>query len=529
MSGAPGAPLQGAGVDGSSKNELPQLPRNIYAVRNGGEYKRSGRTIVVCLDGTGDKFDNDNSNIVHLVSTLKKADPSQVIYYQSGIGTYDGGGLTNGINAGLDMAVGSGLGVHVRDGYQFLMHNYHQGDKICLFGFSRGAYTARCLAGMIHKVGLLPAHNISQVQFAYQYYKDDTPSGWKMSEDFKRTFCQDVSVYFIGVFDSVASVGVVPRRLPLSATPVNKANYFRHAMALDERRAKFKACRFKAKMKVNEKKWEIAAETEGTNPEERQVLNGDSIDTMVGTDQPRPDLMSRPSTPRLHTPAEETDVLEVFFAGCHCDVGGGAVPNEQRHKLSQIPLRWMIRQCFECDTGIIFKSHRLAEEGIDIQTLYPTYRSLERPTQATGDALRARFENAKIPSILKRSSVLHPVNPADLHGMYYIDTRESEKNPDADAWVPEHAEDYFDAVQEFRDQLEISKTWWILEFMPIKVRIQPQDSDTWVKKVRMNLGRHRPVQEHHPNLHWTVEERIRLAGYKIKARVDKNAKWNVIV
>lgn len=190
------------------------------------------------------------------------------------------------------MAVGSGLGVHVRDGYKFLMQNYQEGDRICLFGFSRGAYTARCLAGMIHKVGLLPAHNVAQIPFAYQFYKDDTEEGTKavnpsMSQEHPLTFTDRLedeyriqayilyervgpsmrthplrnlrdnmlilvidlcrSVYFIGVFDSVSSVGFIPRTLPLSSTPTNKSHYFRHAIALDEHRAKFKACRFQRK------------------------------------------------------------------------------------------------------------------------------------------------------------------------------------------------------------------------------------------------------------------------------------------
>lgn len=124
-----------------------RLPKHIRAVNDSKTYKVHERTLIICLDGTGDKFDADNSNIVHLVGCLKKDDPTQVTYYQTGIGTYDGGGLSNGFNASLDMAVGSGLGVHIRDAYKFLMQAYNEGDKICLFGFSRGAYTARCLAG----------------------------------------------------------------------------------------------------------------------------------------------------------------------------------------------------------------------------------------------------------------------------------------------------------------------------------------------------------------------------------------------
>jgi uncharacterized protein (DUF2235 family) len=93
-------------------------------------------------------------------------------------------------------------------------------------------------------VGLLPAYNTAQINFAYKFYKDDTPSGWKLSGEFKKTFSQDVSVYFMGIWDCVASVGLIPRQLPFSKSPSNATRYFRHAMALDERRAKFKICRW---------------------------------------------------------------------------------------------------------------------------------------------------------------------------------------------------------------------------------------------------------------------------------------------
>lgn len=140
-------------------NEIKRrLPKSVRALKDSSKTENHGRTVIICLDGTGDRFDGDNSNVVHFVSCLKKHNPTeQVTYYQSGIGTYDKGGLKNGIGAALDMAVGSGLGIHIKDAYRFLMQTYREGDKICLFGFSRGAYTVRCLAGMLHKVGLLPA------------------------------------------------------------------------------------------------------------------------------------------------------------------------------------------------------------------------------------------------------------------------------------------------------------------------------------------------------------------------------------
>lgn len=83
------------------------IPASIRACKDANHANQEGRTIIVCLDGTGDQFDNDNSNVVHFVSCLKKHDPNkQATYYQSGIGTYDKGGLKNGIGAALDGAVG---------------------------------------------------------------------------------------------------------------------------------------------------------------------------------------------------------------------------------------------------------------------------------------------------------------------------------------------------------------------------------------------------------------------------------------
>ena len=84
---------------------MNSVPATIRAVRDSKSPKR-GRTLVVCLDGTGDKFDNDNSNVVKIVACLKKDDPSQITYYQAGIGTYGGNGsLQKGMSAVVDMAV----------------------------------------------------------------------------------------------------------------------------------------------------------------------------------------------------------------------------------------------------------------------------------------------------------------------------------------------------------------------------------------------------------------------------------------
>ena len=74
------------------------------------------------------------------------------------------------------------------------------GDHICIFGFSRGAYTALALAGMLQKVGLLPQCNIEQLPFAYAMYEREDKEGLKLSVQFKRTFSVDVKIQLLGVW-----------------------------------------------------------------------------------------------------------------------------------------------------------------------------------------------------------------------------------------------------------------------------------------------------------------------------------------
>jgi len=165
----------------------------------------SNRTIILCFDGTGDQFDEDNSNIVQFFSMLRKDNKSeQMVYYQAGIGTYTIPEIATPfmakVSKKLDMMLGSHLDAHVMGGYEFLMQNYEAGDKISIFGFSRGAYTARALAGMVHKVGLLPVCNHQQVPFAYKMYTTDNEKGWKQSTAFKRAFSINVDIEFVGVW-----------------------------------------------------------------------------------------------------------------------------------------------------------------------------------------------------------------------------------------------------------------------------------------------------------------------------------------
>ncbi|CAE6420883.1 unnamed protein product [Rhizoctonia solani] len=463
-----------------------------------------GRSLVLCFDGTGDQYDQDNSNIVRFVQLLKKDDKTkQMIYYQTGIGTgvgaQTGGRIATKISLTLDTMIASGLGDHVRGGYEFLMQNYSEGDRISLFGFSRGAYTARALAGMLHKVGLLPAYNNELVSFAYKMFKRDDEEGWKMSNGFKRAFSVDVKIDFVGVFDTVNSVGkscsppppypylilrigIIPRELPFA-----KSNYlirvFRHAVALDEHRAKFKA-----------NLW-------GRTTESEEKLGEDGKKKVYHREKGKSGVWSYISGPGDQAPNQgkkqengkakgsghhgghdftaagdrghQTNVKEVWFAGAHCDVGGGSVLNDTPNDLARIPLRWMIRECFLNNTGILFHSAELEEIGQSPASLWPTVKI---PTPVS-DGHKPQATDAT----LVESPVQSPADPTSsttkINGTGTVEM--SLVPPEPIKLGSE--EDAKDALQPIYDQLKLAKWWWILEFLPMKQRYQRHDQSwrTW--------------------------------------------------
>jgi uncharacterized protein (DUF2235 family) len=128
--------------------------------------------------------------------------------------------MRESIRLNLDKALGTTFEYHVSAGYEFLMKYYSPGDAIYIFGFSRGAYTARFLAEMIHECGLLSRGNEDMIRFAFETFgkvlnargaDNKTPQdieNERYLQKFKKTFCRpSVSVYFLGLFDCVNSVG----------------------------------------------------------------------------------------------------------------------------------------------------------------------------------------------------------------------------------------------------------------------------------------------------------------------------------
>ena len=132
------------------------------------------KNIAICCDGTGNEFGQNNTNVVETYLALDK-DDDQIAYYDPGVGT---GGWEyheerGELRAMGDKATGYGLQKNVEDAYRFLVDHYEEGDCVYLFGFSRGAFTARSLAGMVFKCGLLRAGHDNLVEYASKIYNTE--------------------------------------------------------------------------------------------------------------------------------------------------------------------------------------------------------------------------------------------------------------------------------------------------------------------------------------------------------------------
>lgn len=268
------------------------------------------KNIVVCCDGTGNEYGENNSNVIKLYQALQRVPEQRVAYYHPGVGTM---GAKNALTAlgktwtkFRGLAFGYGLSENIADAYECLMHSYEPGDRLYIFGFSRGAYTARALCGMLQMFGLLTPGNEGLIPYAIRLFKSSDqdwlarmvrlmkgkPNKFKTAAGFKKTFCQECRPHFVGVWDTVSSVGWIldpiglkPGRLPYTFV-LGDVEVIRHAVSIDERRAFFR-----------------------TN--------------LVHEEPGR-------------------DIKQVWFAGVHSDVGGSYPEGESG--LSKISLRWMLQE-----------------------------------------------------------------------------------------------------------------------------------------------------------------------------------------
>jgi uncharacterized protein (DUF2235 family) len=272
------------------------------------------KRLVVCCDGTWNAPDSKNvTNVEKIARTVESNleltdDVQQLVIYLEGVGSR--GYRTDRLLGG---ALGLGLFANILAGYRYLALNYEAGDEIYVFGFSRGAYTARSLAGMIARVGLLTRDALvaDKLGEAEERYRLRDKKQKDSAEDFRAKYCHaDSPIHLLGVFDTVGALGVpgaLSRRHQFhDVTLSSKVRWARQALAADERRVKFEPCL-----------WEAADKA------------------------------------RLEDERTER-VKQVWFTGVHSDVGGGY----PECGLSDTALLWMVTEAKA--RGLIFDERLLA-------------------------------------------------------------------------------------------------------------------------------------------------------------------------
>lgn len=242
------------------------------------------KNIVMCCDGTGNEYGSNNTNVVKLYEAIVR-DANQIAFYDPGVGTFSFLGRQLGRRVGrtLGKAFGAGLQQNIEDAYRYLMARYEPGDKLFLFGFSRGAFTVRALAGMLNRCGLLQKGSRNLVPYASRIYNDRRRHG--MAPGFKRTYSHDCCPHFIGVWDTVGSMGWFWGRKFFDSKLNHDVKYGYQAVSIDERRRKFPVSLWSEDAK-----------------------------------------------------ADDQTIQQVWFAGCHSDVGGW----HRDAGLSDIALKWML-------------------------------------------------------------------------------------------------------------------------------------------------------------------------------------------
>lgn len=228
------------------------------------------KNIVICCDGTGNECRaRKNTNIVKLFRALKKEDPrKQIAYYDPGLGTISSPGIQfppfKLLTKILGWTFGYGFSKNLTDAYGYIMDTFEPGDRVFMFGFSRGAYTVRALTGMIKMCGLLNKGSKNLIPYAIKIYKKrkrkkprlakgfiqwfyylfyffwSKEPDWALAGTFKKTFSRQCNVHFIGVWGTVKSIGWFRRRIILPYTFFNAdLQNGRHAVSIDEKRSQY--------------------------------------------------------------------------------------------------------------------------------------------------------------------------------------------------------------------------------------------------------------------------------------------------
>ncbi len=264
------------------------------------------KRIAIFADGTWNSPRKGRAtNVLRMARAVKPeaGGSQQVVFYDWGVGT-DRKKLSGGIT-------GAGIDKNIMDCYRFLVHNYDDDDQLFFFGFSRGAYTARSLAGFIRNCGILKREHANKIPDAFRLYRKRTRAS-RPDEAIPVRFRRDFAVAnitpieFVGAWDTVGALGIpVPFWGTLNeheflfhdTEPSKIVQHARHAVSIDENREDF--------------------------------------------------------APVLWSDKPNVDVSQVWFAGAHSDVGGGY----RERGLSDCASHWMLSEARKF--GLEFESHYL--------------------------------------------------------------------------------------------------------------------------------------------------------------------------
>lgn len=267
--------------------------------------------IVVCADGTWNRPEEDleKDHATNVLKIARAISPNakgltQHVFYDWGLGSYH-----SAISAGV---TGRGIHKNILDAYRYIVQNYARGDKIYLFGFSRGAYTVRALCGLINNCGIIKRPDAKLIEKAWKIYKSSSskyhPEG-KTSQQFRKDHCHaSRGVHFVGVWDTVGALGI-----PFSLMGLldSKDEFYdtkmganvsiaRHALAIDEQREDFE--------------------------------------------------------PTVWAARKGVDLKQVWFAGVHSDIGGSYGPDKKKGGcVSDIALSWMMDEALSA--GLKLEPH----------------------------------------------------------------------------------------------------------------------------------------------------------------------------
>jgi uncharacterized protein (DUF2235 family) len=259
------------------------------------------KRLVLCCDGTWNSADQTRNgipcptNVIRIAFRIAKRQDGvrQIVYYGQGVGT------GNSLDRFTGGAFGKGVEDNIFDAYRFLIANYESGDELYLFGFSRGAFTARSIAGMIRKCGILSREYVDKYIEALKLYRSEEGPDEEGPTEFRSAYSVNKEkltiIKFIGVWDTVGALGIplgglrnlTRRKHQFHDTELSGSVKFAyHALAIDERRAPFKPTLWQYK------------------------------------------------------PKSEQIVEQVWFPGVHSNIGGG-YPDRS---LSDLSLKWMIEK-----------------------------------------------------------------------------------------------------------------------------------------------------------------------------------------